>query len=185
MFTMTTITKTKGYEKHAENPFKRFELATSNKKAHYEINDRNISVVNEDTGDRLSEVTVMSTYHKVDNAKFCKLYESGLQSIFELTSPGMKVLKVVLQQIMKKPGTDEIGLSYLMVKDDMKQSTYTRGVKELVEAKLMVAAFMPARWFINPAIIFNGDRLTLTARYEREGKPITTIDNVTGEITTK
>jgi hypothetical protein len=182
MVNMTTE-KQKGFEKHAENPFKGFALVASTKKASYEVSDRNISIVNEETGERISEATHMSTFYKVDNAKFTKLYEGGLQAIFDLKSPGMKVLKIVLQQLNLKPGTDEISLSYIQAKDELKQSTYTRGVRELVDAKIIAPAFIPARWYINPAIIFNGDRLVLTARYEREGKSITTIDNKTGEIT--
>ena len=178
-----TTNKTKGFEKYTENPFKDFALAKSTKKASYEVSDRNISIINEDTGERISEATHMSTFYKVDNAKFTKLYQGGLQAIFALKTPGMKVLKIVLEQLQVKPGSDEISLSYLMAKDEIKQSTYTRGVRELVDAKIIAPAFIPARWYINPAIIFNGDRLVLTARYEREGKPITTIDNETGLIT--
>jgi hypothetical protein len=70
-----------------------------------------------------------------------------------------------------------------MASSDIKQSTYTRGVRELVEAKIIAPAFIPARWYINPTIIFNGDRLVLTARYEKESKITPVIDNETGEIT--
>jgi hypothetical protein len=178
-----TTQKQKGFEKHTENPFKGFALVHSTKKASYQVSDRNISIVNDETGDRISEATHMSTFYKVDSAKFTKLYEGGLQAIFALKSPGMKVLKIVLQELSQKPGTDQISLSYIQAKDEIKQSTYTRGVRELVDAKIIAPAFVPARWYINPAIIFNGDRLVLTARYEKEMKPTTTIDNNTGEIT--
>jgi hypothetical protein len=178
-----TTTKSKGFEKHAENPFKGFALALSTKKASYANQDRNISIVNETTGETISEVTHMSTFYKVDNAKFTKIYQGGLQAIFGLKSPGMKVLKIVLEQLSLTPGRDEISLSYVMASSDIKQSTYTRGVRELVEAKIIAPAFIPARWYINPTIIFNGDRLVLTARYEKESKITPVIDNETGEIT--
>jgi len=179
---MSIEKKSKGYPKANRNPFiEKMNLKYSTKKASYSINDRNISIVDEKNGDRLSEVTQISQTYKVDKAKFTKIYHSALRNIFLLKTAGMRLLLTVLDQIQNSPSSDEISLAYVLVKEDMSISMYTRGVRELFEAEIIYPTIITNRWYINPSIIFNGDRIVLTQRYELDNSN-ETIDMDSGEI---
>lgn len=103
---------------------------------------------------------------EVDKEEFIKLYTSQIKAYFDLTKTAYKVFFIFLRIYQDAIGKDHFYLSCkkamsLAEKIDhfaLSESIFYRGVKELIE-KRIIAKINEKNWyFINPAIVFNGDR---------------------------
>lgn len=103
---------------------------------------------------------------EVDKEEFIKLYTSQIKAYFDLTKTAYKVFFICLRIYQDAIGKDHFYLSCkkamsLAEKIDhfvLSESIFYRGIKELIE-KCIIAKTNEKNWyFINPAIVFNGDR---------------------------
>lgn len=103
---------------------------------------------------------------EVDKEEFIKLYTSQIKAYFDLTKTAYKVFFIFLRIYQDAIGKDHFYLSCkkamsLAEKIDhfvLSESIFYRGIKELIE-KCIIAKTNEKNWyFINPAIVFNGDR---------------------------
>ncbi|WP_232550600.1 hypothetical protein [Klebsiella pneumoniae] len=103
---------------------------------------------------------------QVDKEEFIKLYTSQIKAYFDLTKTAYKVFFIFLRIYQDAIGKDHFYLSCkkamsLAEKIDhfiLSESIFYRGIKELIEKRIIAKTNEKNWYFINPAIVFNGDR---------------------------
>jgi hypothetical protein len=105
----------------------------------------------------------------VDKARFTKVFMTGLSNWFDLSRAGIKMFAYVANQV--GPNKDTFDVDF----DDCKAFTGYKGTStilsalaELMENKFIARGPNPYKYYINPTIFFNGDRLTFIEQYELE-----------------
>lgn len=103
---------------------------------------------------------------EVDKEEFIKLYTSQIKAYFDLTKTAYKVFFIFLRIYQDAIGKNHFYLSCkkamsLAEKIDhfvLSESIFYRGIKELIEKRIIAKTNEKNWYFINPAIVFNGDR---------------------------
>ena len=135
--------------------------------------DRVINI-DQSTGEVLG--THLTTYKRVDGEQFVKLFTANIALTFELKPPGFKALSVLVWVVQHKAiSRDEVELDKYMLDDflaanqlKLSRPTFMRGLLELEEAQIIAKTLRRGRYFINPNLIFNGDRIAFTTLIERK-----------------
>ena len=111
-------------------------------------------------------MAMIHKYTQVDKSQFIKLYVNEVSSLFNLSKSGLKIFGYIVTNI--KPINDEV---YLHIQTIQKYYNYKsnvsiyRGLRELIDANIVAKSERPNIWYINPAVIFNGDRLVFIREY--------------------
>jgi hypothetical protein len=125
-------------------------------------------------GEKVADVAGFWQYEEVDSTKFVKLFVSGVRALKELTSAGAKVFEVLYTKIQESPNSERVYISFASVDQTlspMSAKTYQRGMGELV-SKGFIAGTPEQGWYwLNPAYIWNGDRLAFMKEYRRKKPP--------------
>ncbi|EPL7413626.1 hypothetical protein WJA00_003129 [Klebsiella pneumoniae] len=135
---------------------------------------------------------------EVDKEEFIKLYTSQIKAYFDLTKTAYKVFFIFLRIYQDAIGKDHFYLSCkkamsLAEKIDhfvLSESIFYRGIKELIE-KRIIAKTNEKNWcFINPAIVFNGDRARFVSEIikkkevmEEQPESVASTDRINKNIT--
>jgi hypothetical protein len=166
------------YETHDENPFMK-GLAH-----HLSKNNRNkmvrTKVVSQDDGDH-DKLTGLVTDHEqgdmivgdlqvVDSEKFTKIYHEAIQLTHGLSD---KATKILMWYIAPKLGKDQTQVIFNL-EECMEFIGYSRpsiysGLAELLDVGVIAKSELNWLFYIDPAIMFNGDRLEVAKVYLREG----------------
>lgn len=120
------------------------------------------------------ETTIAQT-QLVDEDKFIKVFTGQVSAIFDLSAAGIKMFGLLLVEAQKGIGGDMVYLTPAIVAKlakaqgkNMSSSTFSRGISDLIDAKIIAACSQGQGWFfINPAIIFNGDRARFVTEYHK------------------
>jgi hypothetical protein len=164
---MESIVKVSQSEKYKVNPFLNNEdIITIDKGKKQIITGRtNDVLVNTETG----EVNSFTFLHKTaitDKNQFAKLYIAEIQSLFELSKTGIKVFGYVLSCLKKDSDNIYIHIPALMEYCHYKQKNQAyKGLGELIKNNIIALSTMNCIWFINPKIIFNGNRIAFVKEY--------------------
>ncbi|MBR6510762.1 MAG: replication protein [Phascolarctobacterium sp.] len=160
--------------KYRENPFLEhtLEVSTSGYKPIYSntVSGENCVMVGQITGELKGSAGIF--YRKeVDKSEFVKLYAEGVGAIMQLKSPGKKVFQLIYEQLYGKEGVGKIQivLVYDMLSDEqrknMSRATFFSGINENLKHNIIAETYAAGVYFINPAFIFNGDRLAIVKEY--------------------
>lgn len=179
MTKITTTTTKGGLVKHTENPFLNTdEITFKNKQVRISVSgsDHNV-LLNQHTGE--INATHVVSYRKVDDGEFVKLFTANIALTFGLSAAGQKTFNMLLHVIQKTAiGRDRIYLSDEIRKEFVEEfgvklsnPTFYRGISELIETKIIARSVNTNIYFINPHLVFNGDRVAFTQTYERRKKP--------------
>ncbi len=163
---MSEITMVSEAQKHDKSPFLDNELLTINKGKKTIIAGSTKDVlINSETGE-VSGTTVLHKFKEVDKTQFVKLFIGEISALFELSKPGLKVFGFVLQSLPINKGEIYIHIPDLMEFCDYntKRQAY-KGLGELIFNKIIAMSNRPNVWYINPAIVFNGDRIAFVKEY--------------------
>jgi hypothetical protein len=95
---------------------------------------------------------------------------------FDLTAPGMKTFSVLMyavqEQAMGKDLVlmDSLTLEEFIAKNELKLSlaTFKRGLADLEKNKFIAKAQRKGYYYINPSLMFNGDRVAFTTVIQRD-----------------
>ncbi|WP_270776770.1 replication/maintenance protein RepL [Phocaeicola vulgatus] len=104
-----------------------------------------------------------------EEEQFTKLYLSNFAAFFDLSQAAIRVFGYFMTCM--KPKNDLIifnrkkCLEYTKYKTD--KAVY-KGLAELVKAEIIARGPADNLWFINPLIVFNGDRVTFAKTYVRK-----------------
>ena len=165
------------FEKYRENPFlekaiqaveggvvKKYKSASS-------YDQRAVlQAVDPKTGEVLGHTSFIRQV-EVDEEKFAKLYLSNFSAFFDLKTSAIKVFGYILTQL--KPGQD----SFLFnVEDCMKYSNYKslnpvyNGLNGLITSEIIARGWADQLYFVNPLVVFNGNRVTFAKSYVKRKK---------------
>lgn len=131
---------------------------------------------------------------EVDKEEFIKLYTSQIKAYFDLTKTAYKVFFIFLRIYQDAIGKDHFYLSCkkamsLAEKIDhfvLSESIFYRGVKELIEKRIIAKTNEKNWYFINPAIVFNGDRARFVSEIIKKKEVIAEQpENVVGNSSNK
>jgi hypothetical protein len=171
------MTKTTKVARFKENPFideMIIPMGTKSVKLQSLGKNDNI-IVNQGTGESMG--TAITTYKKVDADQFVKLFVGNIALTFDLNSAGIKAFNVLMWMVQYKaiakdlvylgePEMDDFLKENPNIKE-FKRATFSRGLKQLVDAKIIAHAQRQGMYFINPSFCFNGSRLAFTNIIEK------------------
>lgn len=153
------------------NPFAgRLELEARKKRA----GTTEVSVITDaETGARIGYQ--QEDIYYVDRARFVKVMEGMLGAAFDLDGAGQKLFWIVMDLVTEKAGQDMIYLAWTeeitisrKKKVRVSESSFYRGVKSLKEAEFIAPTERKGWYWINPAYLFNGDRVRFVNTFIRE-----------------
>jgi intergrase/recombinase len=109
---------------------------------------------------------------ELDEDKFAKFYLSGFSSFFDLKPQAYKVFGYILNQLV--PNKDE----FVFILDECIEFTKYKtkssvfiGLGELVEKGVIARGKTEFLYFVNPMVVFNGDRVTFAKTYVKKKNP--------------
>jgi hypothetical protein len=95
----------------------------------------------------------------------------GLSNWFDLSKAGIKMFAYVANQVTPNKDTFDVDFDECKAFTGYKgTSTILSALAELMENKFIARGPNPYKYYINPTIFFNGDRLTFIEQYEVESK---------------
>lgn len=125
-------------------------------------------------------VAAFYEFEEVDSTRFVKFFLEGIKQIVGLSKAGLLVLEVVYRQMQDNHGSDEIKLSFDLMriyKPDINDRTYRRGLKELLDREILFKSLIDGVFFVNIRYMFNGDRLTFVKGYKRKDSSLPNLAN--------
>lgn len=103
---------------------------------------------------------------EVDEEEFTKLFRKNVGQISGLSTRGTKVFLYICDNL--KPGQTSV---HFMQSKCLEHTGYKTkgnifsGLAELLEASIIARSQEPSLYFINPAVLFNGNRITVAKTY--------------------
>jgi len=150
----------KAPNKHSKNPFLRsVRSQEGEKRATQKL--ENLVLTNSETQETVATGGIW-TGVKYDRTPFVKLFAEGFLTLSKLTSPGLRVLEILLAEVQKNKEADLAYLSHTALDQSthkIDKNSFSRGVNNLIEHQFIARSTKPNLFFINPAKIWNGDRL--------------------------
>lgn len=127
-----------------------------------------LQAVNPDTGEPVGYTSFVRQI-EVDDDKFTKIYSSHLQAFFDLSKTGMRVLAYVMTCMRISRDTILFDIDEAMNYTGYKahRSVYD-GLAELLKAKIIARGKKDNIYYINPMIIFNGNRINFIEQYVKK-----------------
>jgi hypothetical protein len=161
-------------EKYAVSPFLKEEVFKVDSKKKTIIAGKSSQVMlNANTG-TLEGITLLHRFTEVDRERFVKIFTNEVGFLFELSKSGLKVFSYLVTIV--KQDTDEV---YLHIPELMEYCGYSsknqayRGLSELISNKIIAMSDRNNIWYINPNILFNGDRIAFIKEYRMSTKETT------------
>lgn len=127
------------------------------------------------------EVTHASMMHQIteiDEAHFVKIFAQGVTAMFDLSRTAQKVFALVLKRYQESemPGgySDCIDLFWFDDKLDgqaigITEQTFKKGLRELLDKQFLYPR-IPHSYWINPNLIFKGDRVVFIKEWRKKAK---------------
>lgn len=167
--------KLKELEQYEKNPFVEKainQIKTVRKTKHFSPIDKNAMqmIVSRETGDQTGE-TAFVKFVEVDEEKFAKVYLSQFSAFYDLPKSSIKVFGFILNEL--KPNSDYF---YFHIDDAMKatgykgKNTIITALASLVKNGIIARSNKHYKFFINPLVVFNGNRITFAKSYVRKKK---------------
>lgn len=171
---------------HESNPFlPGFRPHTRRRRV--AIGGEKIGTINLETGviDGTAELTKTVT---VDREEFVKIFQAQIGVFFSLTQPGIKVLSALWAEMGKKPGADQVYMTFKLADQiarrhggKISRATFYRGRSDLIEKGFIAGSQFEHIYWVNPAIFFNGDRLKLVQEIVRPPEIVGPGESFAGE----
>jgi hypothetical protein len=160
--------------RHEQNPFveKAIEDIKIIKKTQViRAQDRGeVQMIVSDNGEVVGHSAFMR-FVEVDEEKFAKLYLNQFGLFWELKSNSLRVFGYIINVV--KPNTD----MFILYMDQALEHTKYKFAKEvnsglvgLIEAGIIAKAKYDNHFYINPLVVFNGDRVTFAKTYIKKKK---------------
>ncbi len=106
---------------------------------------------------------------EVDEGQFTKLYREGLPAISGLSARGTKVFGYICHQLEPGKTTIHFILAQCMEFTKYKsRANVLSGLAELLAAEIIARSTASSLYFINPIVMFNGNRLTFAKTYVKK-----------------
>lgn len=129
-----------------------------------------LKAYDENTGEILGSTQFIRQI-EVDEEQFAKIYLSNFSAFFDLKPQAIRVFGYILSQLT--PNKDE----FMFLIDDCleytkyKSSTSIRiGITSLLENDIIARGRTEFLYFVNPMVVFNGNRITFAQTYVKKQK---------------
>lgn len=165
------------FEKNTENPFLKQaveqvqnSIVKKYKTASNTDQKAVLKAFDENTGEILGSTQFIRQI-EVDEEQFAKVYLSNFSAFFELKQQAIRVFGYILTQLV--PNKDEF---YFDREDCRKYTGYQSdksifiGLASLLSNDIIARGKTDYRYFINPMITFNGNRITFAKTYVKKQK---------------
>ena len=133
-------------------------------------------MMNTETG----EVTGMALLHRVkeiDKTQFIKIYIDEVKSLFDLSKTGIRTFNYILTCMRMNEAQIYLNIHKLVEYAEWTNTTQAyKGLGELIANSIIAPSCQPNIWFINPNVIFNGDRIAFIREFRMKEKKINTKD---------
>jgi hypothetical protein len=173
----------RGVALYDKNPFM-VEVSTRTRRVTNKRGD--MMLVNSNTGEIQSNIAGFWEAEEVDSTKFVKLFVKGVKALKELTSAGTKVFEVLYLRVQQTIGSDRVLMAWSEIDQTltpMSESTYMRGMRELIEKDFIAATPTQGMYWLNPSYVWNGDRLAFVKEYRKTSiKKMQTTDTNTVDM---
>ncbi len=158
--------------KHKENPFIGKVCTTIKTKKKYGASlKNNEAIFNTETAEISDKHVESKIVTLVDDAKFVKIFQDGIAGIYELTNAGKRVFRLLLEIVQENQGRDTIYMHHTDTERSeihkMSKVTYFRGLGELVDKEFLASSDRTGMYFLNPLMLWNGDRFRFIKEYVR------------------
>jgi len=124
-----------------------------------------ISMIVSDEGE-IEGYTQFLKFVEVDEEKFAKVYLSQFEAFWELSKPAIRVFSYILSKL--KPSQDKFEFFIDECKSHTKYNSTQpiyNGLVALCESNIIARGYNENVYFVNPLIVFNGDRVTFARTY--------------------
>ena len=165
--------------RYVENPFI-IDIDPHMRRRTEILYDGKQAVVNIETGEVEDASLHIARIKWVEAEQFVKVYTANVSVFFELSRPAQRVCEFLVFVLSEREsiGTDRVFLyddDYLEFWNERggigaSKQTFNRGMRELAAKALIAKANRPHQWFINPAVIFNGDRARFITEVRKKKK---------------
>lgn len=166
------MSKISDFKKNTENPFlkqalirveenvvKKFKTMGKSSKSAV------LQAYNADTGEIVGHTQFIKQI-EVDEEQFTKIYLSNFSAFFNLNTQAIRVFGYIMTQL--RPDKDDFifereeCMEYTGYKSD--KSVFL-GLASLLESEIIARGKTDYKYYINPMLLFNGDRLTFAKTY--------------------
>lgn len=167
------------FERNTENPFVKqaVEQVNQNVVRKYKTATKTdqkaiLQAYDPSTGELLGHTQFIRQI-EVDEQQFAKFYLSNFSAFFDLKPQAIKVFGYILTQLI--PNKDEF---YFDREDCMKYTSYKSdksvfiGLASLLNNYIIARGKTDYRYYINPMVAFNGNRITFARTYVKKRKVI-------------
>ena len=106
----------------------------------------------------------------VDDAQFVKVFSDGIAALYDLGKSGGKVFRYLFDEVQKSPNQDRIYLYFMDALEEpwaIPKTSFFKGLAELLDKNFLAKSANPNMFFLNPAMIWNGDRFRFIQDYQR------------------
>lgn len=157
--------------KHKENPFLQNDIFQVKKgKSTVIAGSTKKVMVDIETGET-EGIALVHRYKEVDTAEFVKIFKDEIKSTFDLSKTGNKAFGYILSILPIRSATIYLNISKMVEYCEWKTTVSAyQGLGELIKNKIIAPSMEPNLWFINPSIIFNGDRYAFIKEYRLKRK---------------
>lgn len=166
--------KIKEFESYNENPF--VEKAIQDIKI-----VKRTQVIRPENRDEIQMITssegevtgysAFTRFIEVDEEKFAKVYLSQFASFWELSKPAIRVFGYIITVLKPKQDnfTFDMADCLAYTKYNTEKSVF-EGLSALITCGIVARGNRHYRYFINPLVVFNGDRVAFTKMYVKKKK---------------
>ena len=171
------------FPEYEENPFMENAIKEINehsvkKKVFIKGNKAVVNQVINDDGEIVGHSAFLRTI-EVDECQFVKVYLSRFEVFYDLNKSAIKVFGYILTKCLI-PNKDVFYIDF----DEAKSFTgysanniVRTGLSCLVEQGMIARSTNPYKYFMNPMVVFNGDRVTFADTYVKKRKRLPEADN--------
>ena len=167
------------FPEYDENPFMENALQeisrhSIKKKVFVRGNRSVLNQVINDNGEIVAHSAFLRTI-EVDESQFVKVYLSRFAAFYDLNKAAMKVFGYIHTKCVI-PNKDILYIDFGEAKDFTGYSANNiirAGLSCLVEQGIIARSTNPYKYYMNPLVVFNGDRITFADSYIKKKKKIT------------
>lgn len=175
--------KLSGFESYQANPF-----MTNILKEGFGYSIRNVEGLAEDevffnTATGEVKEAVVGKRESVDREPFTKIFATDINTMLGLSPAALKIYMVLLQEVQKRKDEDTATITLYIVNQKLEEarekypedakrlktmgkSVYYEAIKELMLKNFIANSKLSKDiYYINPAYLFNGNRITLAKQY--------------------
>ena len=112
---------------------------------------------------------------EVDEAQFAKVYLNNFSAFYGLKEAGLRVFGYFMEKMMQSPNQDML---IFLMDEALEHTRYTsknsiwRGLGELVDNDILARGPADTLYYINPMVVFNGNRITFAKTYVKKKKKL-------------